>query len=81
MSEERLRALVDNAPIGIEELTLSGELVQVNPRMCEITGYTADELRSLRIQDITHPGDLDADLANMQRLRLRGDRQLFDRKA
>ena len=69
VSEERLRALVDNAPIGIEELTLSGELVQVNPRMCEITGYTADELRSLRIQDITHPGDLDADLAHMQRLR------------
>ena len=69
VSEGRLRALVDNAPIGIEELTLSGELVQVNPRMCEITGYTADELRSLRIQDITHPGDLDADLAHMQRLR------------
>jgi PAS domain S-box-containing protein len=68
VSEERLRALVDNAPIGIEELTLSGELVRVNPRMCEITGYTADELRSLRIQDITYPGDLDADLANMQRL-------------
>ena len=68
VSEERLRALVDNAPIGIEELALSGELVQVNPRFCEITGYTADELRSLRIQDITHPGDLDADLANMQRL-------------
>jgi PAS domain S-box-containing protein len=68
VSEERLRALVDNAPIGIEELTLRGELVQVNPRFCEITGYTADELRSLRIQDFTHPGDLDADLANLQRL-------------
>jgi PAS domain S-box-containing protein len=69
VSEERLRALVDNAPIGIEELTLNGELLRVNPRFCEITGYTADELRSLRIQDITHPGDLDADLANIQRLR------------
>lgn len=68
VSEERLLTLVDNAPIGIEELTLSGELVRVNPRFCEITGYTADELRSLRIQDITHPGDLDADLANLQRL-------------
>jgi PAS domain S-box-containing protein len=68
VSEERLRALVDNAPIGIEELTLSGELVRVNPRFSEITGYTSDELRSLRIQDITHPDDLDADLANMQRL-------------
>jgi PAS domain S-box-containing protein len=69
VSEERLRALVDNAPIGIEELTLSGELVRVNPRFSEITGYTSDELRSLRIQDITHPDDLDADLANIERLR------------
>ncbi len=68
VSEERLRTLVDNAPIGIEELTLSGELVRVNPRFCDITGYTAEEVRSLRVQDITHPGDLDAVLANMQRL-------------
>jgi len=68
VSEERLRALVDNAPIGIEELAPGGELIQVNPRFCEITGYTADELRSLRIQDITHPGDLDADMANLARL-------------
>jgi PAS domain S-box-containing protein len=68
VSEERLLTLVDNAPIGIEELTLSGELVRVNPRLCEITGYTGDELRSLRIQDFTHPGDLDADLANLRRL-------------
>jgi PAS domain S-box-containing protein len=68
VSEERLRALFDNAPIGIEELALSGELLRVNPRFCQITGYTADELRSLRIEDITHPGDLEADLDNMQRL-------------
>jgi PAS domain S-box-containing protein len=68
VSEERLRALFDNAPIGIEELTPSGELLRANPRFCEITGYTADELRSLRIEDITHPDDLDADLDNMHRL-------------
>jgi PAS domain S-box-containing protein len=68
VSEERLRALVDNAPIGIEELALSGEMLRVNPRFCDITGYTADELRSLRIEDITHPGDLEADLDNMRRL-------------
>jgi PAS domain S-box-containing protein len=68
-SEERLRVLFDNAPVGIEDVALSGELVRVNPRFCEITGYTADELRRLRLQDITHPDDLDADLANLQRLR------------
>ena len=68
-SEERLRVLFDNAPVGIEDFALGGELVRVNPRFCDITGYTADELCRLRIQDITHPDDLDADLANLQRLR------------
>jgi PAS domain S-box-containing protein len=68
-SEERFRALFDTAPVGIEDVALSGELVRVNPRFCEITGYTADELCRLRIQDITHPDDLDADLSNLERLR------------
>jgi PAS domain S-box-containing protein len=67
-SEERLRALFDNAPVGIEDTTLSGEIVRVNPRFCQITGYTSGELRSLRIADITHPDDRDADVANVQGL-------------
>ena len=61
--------MFDNAPVGIEEIALSGELIRANPRFCEITGYTTDELRSLRVQDITHPDDLAADLAGLQRLR------------
>ncbi len=67
-SEERLRALFDNAPVGIDELTVSGDLVRVNPRLCELVGYSADELHGMRLQDISHPGDLDADLAGLQRL-------------
>jgi PAS domain S-box-containing protein len=67
-SEERLRALFDNAPVGIDELTASGDLVRVNPCFCEIVGYSADELHAMRLQDISHPGDLDADLAGLQRL-------------
>jgi PAS domain S-box-containing protein len=67
-SEEWLRAVFDNAPVGIEDLSPSGEFVRVNPRFCQITGYTADELRSRRINDITHPDDLAATLASLQRL-------------
>ena len=54
-SEERLRAIFDNAPVGISDLSPGGEFVRVNPRFCQITGYTADELRSLRLADITIP--------------------------
>ena len=34
----RLRALFDNAPAGMYDLTPGGELVRVNPRFCQITG-------------------------------------------
>jgi PAS domain S-box-containing protein len=67
-SEERLRALFDNALVGISDMEPSGEIVRANPCFCQITGYTADELRSLRLEDIVHPDDVGTDLANFQRL-------------
>src|ERR1035438_10018480 len=67
-SEERLRALFDNAPVGIDHRTPSGEFVRVNPRFCQLTGYAADELGSLWPRDLLHPDDLGADLANTRRL-------------
>jgi PAS domain S-box-containing protein len=67
-SEGRLSALFDNAPVGIDELTASGDLVRANPRFCAIVGYSAEELRGMRLQDISHPGDLEADLADMRRV-------------
>jgi PAS domain S-box-containing protein len=69
-SEERLRVLFNNAPVGMGELTLGNEFVRVNARFCQFIGYTADELLSpsLRREDLTHPADRNADLAFRQRL-------------
>jgi len=67
-SEERLRALFGNAPVGIDHRTPSGEFVRVNPRFCQLTGYAAAELGSLGPRDLIHPDDLGADLANTRRL-------------
>jgi len=67
-SEEWLRAVFDNAPVGIEDVSPSGKFLRVNPQFCQITGYTADELLSRRIQDITHPDDSEANLARLQRV-------------
>ena len=50
-SEERLRVLFDNAPIGIGELALSGDLVRINRSFCQFIGYTADEVLSMRLID------------------------------
>jgi PAS domain S-box-containing protein len=40
----------------------------VNRVLCEITGYPADELTKLTFQDITHPDDVDSDVALSQQL-------------
>lgn len=71
-SEERFRLTVDEAAIGIALVALDGHFVRVNQVLCEITGYTADELKRLTFQDITHPDDLDKDVALAHSL-ARGD--------
>jgi PAS domain S-box-containing protein len=67
-SEERLRILFDNAPVGMGEVALSGELVRVNDRFREILGYPADEVLARPLGDLVHPDYLDADLSTRRRL-------------
>ena len=57
-SEERWRAMVETAPIGI--VTFSSEhrrYVTANNSFQLMTGYTEDELRNLTPLDITHEDD------------------------
>jgi PAS domain S-box-containing protein len=68
-SEERLRAIYDNAAIGIKELTLDGRILQVNPKLCQTLGYTAVELVQLSAQQIVHPEDWQNEQALLARLR------------
>ncbi|HXT18044.1 MAG TPA: ATP-binding protein [Gemmatimonadaceae bacterium] len=44
MSEDRYRSVVDNSPYGIYRVTYDGQFITVNPALCKIVGYTADEL-------------------------------------
>ncbi|GGF37215.1 hypothetical protein GCM10007298_36190 [Williamsia phyllosphaerae] len=51
---------MSNAPIGQAVVDTSGRWLQVNQAMCDLTGYSADELRDLSFRDITHPDDVPA---------------------
>ncbi|MFI5010821.1 MAG: PAS domain S-box protein [Hyphomicrobiales bacterium] len=73
-SEARYRATFEQAAIGIAHVALDGGWLAVNDRLCAITGYSRDELLRLRFQDITHPDDLDGNLALVAEL-LRGGRE------
>jgi diguanylate cyclase (GGDEF)-like protein/PAS domain S-box-containing protein len=67
-SEERFRNAFDYAGIGKALVGLQGQFLKVNQVFCQITGYSEAELLSLDFQTITHPDDLDADLALAQQL-------------
>ncbi|HSP80996.1 MAG TPA: PAS domain S-box protein, partial [Myxococcaceae bacterium] len=72
LDQEQLSRVLEDAPIGMAIVGLDGRFVRVNHVLCEIVGYPADELLRLRFQDITHPEDLDTDVALAQQL-LRGE--------
>jgi two-component system sensor histidine kinase UhpB len=45
-----------------------GRFLRINQKFCDIVGYTRDELLQLTFQHITHPDDLETDLALVDRL-------------
>jgi len=62
-SEERFRLTIEEAPIGMALVALDGRFVRVNRALCEIIGYTSAELMAITSQAITHPDDLETNLA------------------
>jgi PAS domain S-box-containing protein len=66
--EEQLRLTLENAPIGILTTDLTGKLLTVNPTLCTILGYSADELCRMTVAGITHPDDWDETTRNFQQL-------------
>ncbi|HYH18169.1 MAG TPA: PAS domain S-box protein [Azospirillum sp.] len=67
--DARYRATFEQAAVGMAHVDLDGHWIQINERLCEITGYPRDELYRISYRDITVPEDLPADLAQGQRLR------------
>lgn len=67
-SEERFRSAFDNAAVGIAHVDLSGNWLLVNDRLCNIVGYSREELLASNFQKITHPDDLEADLELLNEL-------------
>jgi PAS domain S-box-containing protein len=65
-SEVRFRATFENAAVGMAHVAPDGRWLRVNEALCRIVGYLADELVTKSFQDITHPDDLAADLAEVK---------------
>jgi diguanylate cyclase (GGDEF)-like protein/PAS domain S-box-containing protein len=67
-ARDRFRSIFDHAPIGVAVVSLEGRYLQVNRSLCEILGYTEEELQALTWQEITHPDDLAVSSAFVRRI-------------
>lgn len=56
---ERYRTIFSLSAAGMAQVALDGRFLQVNSRLCEITGYTEAQLVGRRFRDVTHPDDID----------------------
>ena len=66
--EGRFRATFEQAAVGIAHISPEGSFLRVNQKLCDIVGYTYEEMFELTFQDITHPDDLELDLDNVNKL-------------
>ncbi|SDS30383.1 PAS domain S-box protein [Christiangramia echinicola] len=68
ISQETFRGSFENAAIGMAIVKPDGKWLQINNRVSEIVGFSAEELRKKTFRDITHPEDLDLDLKLLNEL-------------
>ena len=58
-AEARFRSAFEEAPIGMAMNSLDGgRFLRVNRALCEITGYSREQLEATTYRSITHPDDL-----------------------
>jgi PAS domain S-box-containing protein len=77
-SEERYRAIFAQVGVGVMHSNSKGRVLNVNPKFCEISGYTREEALALGIRQLTHPEDMGRSLQARAQL-LAGMRSAYER--
>jgi len=62
-AEQRFLSTFEQTAVGMAHVAENGRWLRVNQKLCEILGFPRSELERLKFQDITHPSDLETDLA------------------
>ena len=75
-SEQRFRAVIEHAAVGIAQLGLNGSWFDVNSKFSEIVGYSKSELLEMSFENIAHKGDYEEDQKNLKNL-LKNDAKSF----
>lgn len=67
-SEARFRATFEQAAVGIAHVAPDGRWLRINRKLCDIVGYTQEELLTKKFQDISHPDEVDLHVSRMKQM-------------
>ena len=67
-SEQRFGNAFTYSPHGMGIVGLDGRWMRVNKSLCEMLGYSGEELQTLTVLSVTHPDDAGEDVALVQSL-------------
>jgi len=68
LSQQRFSSAFSTAPQGMALVSLQGQWLEVNEVLCEMLGYSREQLLRSNFQQTTHPDDLMTDQANIEEL-------------
>ena len=68
VSQQRFSNAFSTAPQGMALVSLQGQWMEVNDQLCDMLGYSREQLLSKDFQQLTHPDDLNTDLQNIEEL-------------
>ncbi len=57
LSESKFRSAFEYSPLGMMLVSPLGQIFQVNSRVCEMLGFSENELLKKNLKDISHPDD------------------------
>jgi PAS domain S-box-containing protein len=66
-SEARFSNIFNQSSVGMAEVDLTGRFILVNDCYCQLVGRAKEELYQMRMQDISHEGDLPQNMSLFQK--------------
>ena len=67
-SAQKFRSYFDHSIVGISITSINKSWIEVNQYLCDILGYSRDELVCLNWLDITHPDDIEISIIEFNRI-------------
>ena len=80
-SERLYRSTFDAAPVGIVHVGMDGQWLRINQRLCDLLGYSCDELQDRAIQELMQADDVAGEAESFRQMAAGTlDRHVVDEK-